>query len=133
MKYKCPKCGEDFSSAVFGYFIPDDAVVSRFNELVNEGKVEFRAGEMDCWKSTGWIYRLRPTPRYRPFNTSDTFKLDEFDGMIICNRHDPNKTDKVRALYCGGFALMSGRDITWDEAVNDWLTDTGEPFGVKEE
>lgn len=127
MKYKCPKCGEDFSSAVFGYFIPDEAVVSRFNELVKEGKV------MKEVHTDEWLYRLRPTPRYRPFNTSDEFKLDEFDGMIICNRHDPNKTDKVRALYCGGFALMSGRDITWDEAVNDWLTDTGEPFGVKEE
>lgn len=130
MKYKCPKCGKVIGATED---IMDQQVVERFNELVKEGRIGWeRQMSFGNVIDNGTIYRLLPTPRYRPYNTSDSFKLDELCGLLIVNRIDRKKREQVRALFCGGFALESGRDITWDEAANDWLVaDTGEPFGVK--
>ena len=123
----------------------DEQVVERFNKLVQTGRVSFRdtneyGGGVAVGTSLPVLmsiqYSITPLvaiPRYRAFNTSDSFKVDEFDGMVIRNKVDPIKTEKVRAIFCGGFNLESGRNITWSEAVADWLTDNGEPFGVKED
>lgn len=133
MKYKCPKCGEDFSSAVFGYFIPDEAVVSRFNELWKSQKVECCA-HSDC--HLDWFYRLRPTPRYRPFTAVEAagqlgrvVRLRE--GLpSLCEWNDWSITyDKSwgYSITVGSSALSPN-----DAKDNLFFTDTGEPFGVKE-
>jgi len=112
----------------------DEAVVERFNELVKEKKIE------SPMTGDGWVIfddrvRLRPAPRYRPFTAVEAAA---HIGMSI-HRKDDNSTkwcnwsitgDEVWAYSINMDMLCFSPEQAAEQLV---FTDSGEPFGVKEE
>jgi hemin uptake protein HemP len=113
----------------------DAAVVERFNELVNEGKIILSAQTPfgDCGyfpvERNGQEYRLRPTPRYRPF--TDGKEAAQQLGRPIKYGGVEYKNWCVDLAYVIAKTNVSfGFVHGFRDAV---FTDTGEPFGVKED
>lgn len=112
--------------------LSDAAVVERFNELVNEGKIILSAQTPfgDCGyfpvERNGQEYRLRPTPRYRPF--TDGKEAAQQLGRPIKYGGVEYKNWCVDLAYVIAKTNVSfGFVHGFRDAV---FTDTGEPFGV---
>jgi len=153
MKYRCPGCGFIWECEGAEAIMPtcfcngsnkhgticiplpaempsDQAVVERFNELVKKKRVQY----MQC---TGVrapfigidTFTLRPTPRYRAFTAV------EAAGQL-------GRRIEIHEFFNGEFAvkndgILVGVDRKWFNyqyaCDHGKFTDTGEPFGMRED
>lgn len=110
--------------------IPDSAVVERFNELVKEGKIEYFPA-CNQWATADYKYRLRPTPRYRPYNSTDEFKLADFCGKIV-RRIGGKDGYIIMSVGLDRICLEGAPSYSWQAMFEMFVWDsTGEPFGVR--
>jgi len=113
----------------------DEAIVKRFNELVKAQKIEFsHIINEGNWVLVGadYSYRLRPTPRYRPFTAVEAAAhLREKISLKVSERTSRETADWLLSPIG---IIIDGEEINLQDAVGGVIfTDTGEPFGVKEE
>lgn len=117
----------------------DRATVERFNELS-------KAARLERLSSDGWVptiydsYRLRPTPRYRPYDPAkDSICLPKFCEAQIHTESDGelavieavNTHGVVARFYDGDGNHRTTAHITWEYLAQWWRGEDNEPFGVK--
>lgn len=117
----------------------DRATVERFNELS-------KAARLERLSSDGWVptiydsYRLRPTPRYRPYDPAkDSICLPKFCEAQIHTESDGelavieavNTHGVVARFYDGDGNHRTTAHITWEALAQWWRGEDNEPFGVK--